>query len=217
MSRVGSESGSQSQRVAVYVDGLNLFYGLKARRWHRYYWLDLRQLAQNLLRPDQQLAIVRYFTARFDPQVDDPDQHVRQDTYLKALETLPDLSIQYGYHLPKNVTCHRCGTARRTYEEKMTDVNIAVALFRDAMLGVFDTAIVVSADSDLIGPLDAVLSSYPDKRILVAFPPSRNSEHLRRHATAAFTLGRKVISDSQFPPQVVNQDGYVIDKPSHWN
>ena len=52
-SRVASEPGSQSQRVAVYVDGLNLFYGLKARRWHRYYWLDLRQLAENLLLPGQ--------------------------------------------------------------------------------------------------------------------------------------------------------------------
>ena len=99
----------------------------------------------------------------------------------------------------------------------MTDVNIAVALFRDAMLGVFDTAIVISADSDLIGPLDAVLSSYPGKRILVAFPPKRKSADLQRHATAAFTLGRKLISDSQLPPQVVNQDGYIIDKPSHWN
>ncbi len=216
-SSIAFEGKSPAQRVAVYVDGLNLYYGLKSRRWRRYYWLDLRRLAERLLRPGQQLAIVRYFTARFEPQADDPDQHVRQDTYLRALETLPDLTIQYGQHLPKNVTCQCCGTTWKTFEEKMTDVNIAVALLRDATQDVFDTAIVISADSDLTGPLDAVLQGYIGKRVVFAFPPNRNSERLRRHATAAFTLGRKLISDNQFPPQVVNPDGYVINKPSYWN
>ena len=97
-------------RVAVYVDGLNLYHGLKSRSWRRYYWLNLRRLAERLLRPDQSLVVVRYFTARFVPRPDDPDQPLRQDTYLKALETLPDLTIQHGYHLPKTGTCRRCGS-----------------------------------------------------------------------------------------------------------
>ena len=29
------------QRVAVYIDGFNLYYGLKSKGWSRYYWLDL--------------------------------------------------------------------------------------------------------------------------------------------------------------------------------
>jgi len=69
----------------------------------------------------------------------------------------------------------------------------------------------------LTGPIDTVLQDYPEKRVVVAFPPNRNSVQLRNHATASFTLGRKLISDSQLPPQVVKSDGYVINKPSHWN
>ena len=220
MSTAGSiafEGELPAQRVAVYVDGLNLYYGLKSRRWRRYYWLDLRRLAERLLRPGQQLAIVRYFTARFEPQADDPDQHIRQDTYLRALETLPDLTIQYGYHLPKVMTCAQCGGVWGTFEEKMTDVNIAVELLGDAQDDVFDTAIIISADSDLTGPISAVRRRYSEKRIVVAFPPNRASKQLRGVAYAAFTLGRKLISDSQLPPQVVNPDGYVINKPSYWN
>ena len=214
---VAAARGLPARRVAVYVDGLNLYYGLKSRRWRRYYWLDLRRLAERLLRPGQQLAMVRYFTARFEPQADDPDQHIRQDTYLRALETLPGLTIQYGYHLPKARTCSQCGDVWGTYEEKMTDVNIAVALLGDAQDDVFDTAIIISADSDLTGPVSAVRRRYPGKRIVVAFPPNRASKQLRGVASTTFTLGRKLISDSQLPPQVVKPDGYVINKPSYWN
>ncbi len=207
----------QTRRVAVYVDGLNLYYGLRSQGWRRYYWLDLRRLAERLLRSDQSLALIRYFTARFRPPVGDPEQYFRQDTYLKALETLPDLTIQYGHHLPKIETCRQCGATWETFEEKMTDVNIAMALLRDAMQNIYDTAIVISADSDLTGPIDTVLQDYPEKRIVVAFPPSRHSERLRRHATATFILGRKVIADSQFPTQVFDANGYPLHKPSRWN
>ena len=99
----------------------------------------------------------------------------------------------------------------------MTDVNIAVALLRDAQADVFDTAIVISADSDLTGPLEAVLQISPEKRVVVAFPPNRASKRLRSVATAAFTLGRKLISDSQFPSSVIDANGYALQKPSRWN
>ena len=211
------ENAPPLHRVAVYVDGLNLYYGLKSRGWRRYYWLDLRRLALRLLRPGQRLVMVRYFTARFHPQTNAPDRHIRQDTYLKALATLPDLTIQYGYHLPKTETCRVCGASWETFEEKMTDVNIAIALFRDAMQDAYDTAIVVSADSDLIGPIDAVLHSFPAKRVVVAFPPRRHSDELRRQATGFVRLGRRVIARSQFPAYITDANGYPIRKPARWN
>ena len=204
-------------RVAVYVDGLNLYYGLKSRGWRRYYWLDLRRLSERLLYPGQSLAIVRYFTAPFHSRADDPKKPLRQDAYLKALATLPDLTIQYGYHLSKTRTCRFCGASWEAFEEKMTDVNIAVALLRDAMQDVFDIAIIISADSDLIGPIDAVLHSNPAKQIVVAFPPNRHSEELQRHHAATIKLGRRTIARSQFPAEVIDANGYPIRKPAHWN
>ena len=204
-------------RVAVYIDGLNLFYGLNYPGWRQYHWLDPRRLAERLLRPGQRLAMVKYFTARFQRRAEYPYRHISQDTYLKALATLPDLTIQYGYHLPKTRTCRNCGGSWETFEEKMTDVNIAIALLRDAMQDAFDTAVVISADSDLIGPIDVVLRSCPAKRIVVAFPPKRHSAELERHATAAFKLGRGVIAGSQFPTPVVDANGYPLHKPARWN
>ena len=206
-----------SRRVAVYVDGLNLYYGLNYPDWRQYHWLDLRRLAERLLRPGQRLAMVRYFTARFQRRAEYPYRHTSQDTYLKALATLPDLTIQYGHHMSKTRTCRNCKASWETFEEKMTDVNIAVALLRDAMQDAFDTAIIISADSDLIGPIDAILHSCSEKRIVVAYPPNLYSKDLKDHATAALRLWRGTIARSQFPAQVSDADGYPLHRPARWN
>ena len=107
--RISNAAGPPPERVAAYVDGLNLYYGLKSAGWRRYYWLDLRQLVEKFLRPNQRLAVVRYFTAAFLPDPYDPQRHIRQDTYLQALATLPDLHIQYGHHLPNRRNGARYG------------------------------------------------------------------------------------------------------------
>jgi hypothetical protein len=43
-------------RVAAYVDGFNLYFGVKEARFKRLYWLDVVALAGSLLKPDQRLV-----------------------------------------------------------------------------------------------------------------------------------------------------------------
>ena len=74
-----------SHRVAVYVDGLNLYYGLNSPGWRQYHWLDLRRLSEHLLLPGQRLAMVKYFTARFQRRDEYPYRHISQDTYLEGI------------------------------------------------------------------------------------------------------------------------------------
>ena len=204
------------QRVAVYIDGFNLYYGLKSKGWRRYYWLDLRRMAENLLRPRQELVMVRYFTTRISPESQDPGKTVRQNTFLEALATLQDLYIHYGKYMPKEQTCLNCRATWQTYEEKMTDVNIAVELLGDAQDDVFDTAIIISGDSDLTGPVTAIRSRYSNKQVIVAFPPDRVSKQLRQVATASFVIGRKKLDDSQLPDRVIRSNGYALNRPPSW-
>jgi len=81
------------ERVIAYVDGFNFYFGLKASRWERYLWLNYQQLSQNLLRRDQRLVFTKYFTTRISLPL---DKRKRQNDYIEALETLPDLKIFYG-------------------------------------------------------------------------------------------------------------------------
>ena len=212
-----SQRKATLQRVIVYVDGFNLYYGLRSKGWRRYYWLDLRRLAENLLRAGQVLVAVRYFTARISPRASSPAKHKRQAIFLEALQTRADLHIYYGHFLAKDRRCQSCGAVWKMYEEKMTDVNIAVELLGDAQDDAFDTAIVISGDSDLTTPVRATRKRYPEKRVIVAFPPDRHSAQLRDAATASFTVGRKIIKDSQFPDEVVKPDGFVLRRPAQWN
>ena len=79
---------STYQRVAAYIDGFNLYYGLRSKGWQRYYWVDMNLLVGKLLRPSQQLEVVRYFTTRVLAVPGDPNKPKRQNMYLEALETL---------------------------------------------------------------------------------------------------------------------------------
>ena len=76
------------QRVMVYVDGFNLYFGLKSKGWKRYYWLDLRRLSENLLQADQALAGVRYFTARISARAGNPDKPKRHRCFADGVGAL---------------------------------------------------------------------------------------------------------------------------------
>jgi hypothetical protein len=54
--------------VIAYIDGFNLYHGLRDKYRRRYLWLDLGHLLQRL-RPNDDVLAVRYFTAlvRDDP------------------------------------------------------------------------------------------------------------------------------------------------------
>ena len=205
-----------TQRIAAYIDGFNLYYSLREKGWRRYYWLDLVRLAENLLRPGQQLMAVRYFTALVFPELNDPDKPLRQNVYLEALATLPALHIHMGYHVTKRLRCPSCGAAWQTHEEKTTDVNIAVELLGDAQDDLFDTAIIISGDGDLASPVRTVRERYPGKQAIVAFPPGRHSNGLRSVATTSFPIGRGVLSKSLLPDHVTRADGFVLKRPPSW-
>ncbi|MBF8283199.1 MAG: hypothetical protein HW378_2114, partial [Anaerolineales bacterium] len=160
------------ERVTAYVDGYNLYYGLREKQWKWFYWLNIQAMVRRLLKPDQTLVTTKYFTTIVkQPE----DKRKRQAVFLEALQTLNDFRIYYGHFLADTVTCRNCGHAYTTYHEKMTDVNMSVELMSDAFQDQFDVALLVSADSDLVGPVRAVRRLFSRKRVVVVFPPSRSS------------------------------------------
>ncbi len=204
-------------RVTVYVDGFNLYFGLRSKGWRKHYWLDLVALSTALLKPDQTLTGTHYFTSRIRANGSNQADRQRQNTYLEALATLPELQMHFGHFLEKPRRCHTCGATWMDYEEKMTDVNIAVRLLTDAFEDRFDVALLVSGDSDLTTPLRTVRAQFPTKRLIVAFPPDRTSFELRNAAHGAFTIGEAKLRQSQLPEQVQRADGFVLARPPHWH
>ena len=136
------------QRLISYVDGFNLYFGIQSKGWCRYYWLDLAGMCRGLLKPGQTLGQCHYFTARIRTDGRSQDAR-RQAIWLGALATRADITCHFGHYLPKQRRCGACGVTWISHEEKMTDVNIATQLLIDAFEDRFDTALIISGDSDL--------------------------------------------------------------------
>lgn len=203
-------------RVISYIDGFNLYFGLKNKGWKRYYWLDLEALSADLLLPGQTLLATHYFTARLRLAGNNQGDKQRQDDYLDALATRNNLNIHYGHYLQKTRQCRQCKATWPDYEEKMTDVNIAVQLIADAFDDNYDTALILSADSDLTTPVKFVRNRFPNKKIVVAQPPGRNSNQLSKVATVAFQISRKKVQNNQLPDTITTVAGIVLQRPATW-
>jgi uncharacterized LabA/DUF88 family protein len=200
-------------RVIAYIDGFNLYFGLRAAGLKRFYWLNVQALARNLLIAEQDLVFTKYFTSRISYPA---DKERRQSAFLEALETLDDCRITYGHFQSNPQRCRECGNKVMIPNEKMTDVNIAVEMLSDAYQDLFDVALLISADSDLSAPILSIKNLFPDKRVIVAFPPQRHSAQLQRLAHASFQVGRASLAKSVFPDRVPKPDGFILQRPPEW-
>jgi uncharacterized LabA/DUF88 family protein len=201
--------------VIAYIDGFNLYHGLHDKYGRRYLWLDLVLLVQRL-RPKDDIVAVRYFTAHV---LDDPAALVRQRTYLDALKAHRGdaIDIVLGRYQSKTRTCRHCGGTWTHYEEKETDVNIAVSLVADTAAGASEIALIVSADSDLCPAIRTARSLGRHRGMIAAFPPRRSSFEIRSLIPRAFTIAAADLRNSLLPETVpdTTTDG-ALKRPGHW-
>jgi len=202
------------EKTIFYVDGFNLYFGIKTSGWNNLKWIDINLLAQNLIKPNQKIVEVNYFTSRVRNA---PDKEKRQITYLEALEHYSRVNIYYGKYQPNIITCYSCGHSYSSPNEKMTDVNIAVKMLIDAFQNKFDTAILISGDSDLVPPVREIKKYFKDKKVIVAFPPKRHNISISNMVNGSFIIGRKKLKDSQLPDEIVKPDGHKLIRPTEWN
>lgn len=209
-------------RTAIYVDGFNLYY--RALKKTPYRWLDLLALSKQLVKPTNQITLIRYFTARVKPNDFKPDQHVRQDAYLKAItEHIPCLTVHEG-HFYRNVVrmplANPSPGEPRTVEvikseEKGSDVNLAVHLVNDACENVFDVALVISNDSDLAEAIR--IARQKGKPVGVANPiadPKKPMNYeLYKAASFIRRIEEKHLKAAQLPPEF---PGIGVTKPASW-
>lgn len=133
-------------RTYVYIDGFNLYYGCLENQ--PYKWLDLETFCRRLL-PKNDVQRIKYYTARIAAPSSGTTtvqarkrqaKAQRQEVYLRALGTLPLVSITYGHYLSHAVSMPLASPSRGgpfnvqviKNEEKGSDVNLATHLVLDA-------------------------------------------------------------------------------------
>ncbi len=202
------------QKVVCYVDGFNLYHGLRSKGWKKRYWLDLWALANRYLLSNQKLTKLMYCTARVKQDV---EGLTRQLAYIDALSVHCErIQVVYGNYLVKKVRCPNCWAKRFQHEEKMTDVNIACHLLRDAMQKKFDVALLISGDSDLVPPIKMIRELFPEKKIITLFPPNRDSKELKKNSNGYKKIAEIDLRQSQLPDKVNIGGGKFIERPVNW-
>ena len=203
-------------KTIVYVDGFNLYYG--AVKGTPYRWLNIARMCELLL-PRDRVHQIKYFTALVDPRPHDPDKRTRQETYLRALATIPNLSMTFGYFLTHEVTMPLAGgkggyaTVVKT-EEKGSDVNIATHLLVDGFKDAYELAVIVSNDSDLVSPIRFVVEEL-GKPVGLLNPQKHPSVELTKYATFVRHIRANVLKKSQFSPTLTDARG-SFSKPASW-
>jgi hypothetical protein len=175
--------------------------------------------------PRNEIQTVKYFTAMVSERATDPGQVARQAIYIRALRTLPNVEIIFGSFMthervrplvsppPNGPRYVRIFDT----EEKGSDANLAAHLVADGYEGKYDIAVVVTNDSDQVGPIQIVRTRLK-KTVGFVNPHEQASPALRR-ATSFVRHVRGhpgLLADSQFPDEVVDARGNVIHKPTVW-
>jgi len=214
-------------RVRVYVDGFNLYYGsLKARPASR--WLDLAALSR-LLRPDDTIDAIRYFTARVKGD-QDATAPGKQKLYLAALGTLPLVTVHFGQFRTHAVAMRlanlapgqtRFAQVLKT-EEKGSDVNLATYLLLDGFDGLFESAVVISDDSDLEAPVKEANRRFGSVHVIsprgpTSTPAGPKAPYQMSHAGSSWTpLDPALLLAAQLPSPLRLPSGRSIHRPPAW-
>jgi len=201
------------QRVIAFVDGFNLYHSLLEKPVYRKYkWLNIRKLIEIYVTP-KELKDVYYFTAL---TMWSPDKVAKHKLFIKALEQT-GVNVVYGEFRKRDRYCPNCKKKYAAFEEKQTDVNIAIHLFRLAIEDRFDTAFIISGDSDLLPSIKAVKKTFPSKQIGVLIPIGRRAEELKTTCDFHIKIREKNLAVSLFDDLLTMADGTTIIKPPSWS
>jgi NYN domain len=214
-------------RVAVYIDGFNLYHG-RLEGHPELKWLDLEALGQRLA-PQDQLVLIRFFTAWVSGK-GDPGSPRRQQIYLRALRSLPLVEVHFGHferREKERTLVHPIpGHPKRQLiwhtEEKGSDVNLATWLVLDGIDGRWDRAIVLTNDSDLEEPIKQANARFGAVHILSPRELTKGrDEHtyvatLAAAASSYKSLNPADLAASQLPDSVRLASGKTVRRPEAW-
>lgn len=100
-------------------------------------------------------------------------------------------------------------------QEKGSDVKLATQLILDAMDGLASTYVVVSSDSDLARPIEAVIERF-GARVAVVYPRNETTKLLEQAGIAfSLYLHPSHAAKSQLP-EIVRAGTRIVRRPSLW-
>jgi uncharacterized LabA/DUF88 family protein len=212
-----------TQKWAMYIDGYNFYYAIKTRpEITPIYlaWCDFGALASEIIRSRGTLTGIKYFTAPVgdlgSPGGEEGGERGRQRLWLRAVHTISDLEVVQGFHT-RDFSAEPF--QRQKYRnEKETDVNIAIALVLDAAKERYDSAILVTQDTDQMPAVRAASAEFA-RHIEVWLPPGKEkgrwSEFDGNRFVSIHSITPDMLERARLPDSIRYYGG-TIQAPKVW-
>ncbi len=116
----------------------------------------------------------------------------------------------------KTIRCRHCGQRFSRYEEKETDVALAVKLMEVLMQDTCDTVVLVTGDTDLAPAVRGAQALFPAKTVAFAFPYKRKNKELKQLSPDSFEISRGQYAKFQLSDPYLLPNGREVSKPPTW-
>jgi uncharacterized LabA/DUF88 family protein len=201
------------KRAGFYFDGFNVYHSVDDRLPAHCKWADYKKLAEQLLADDEHAEVVKLFTAYPEWK---PAKVARHRIFVKAQEYV-GVDVVLGKFKGWDMSCKACGAVWQKHEEKESDVNIAIHIISDVLLGKVDTIYLVTADSDL-GPVAQMVKAVnPNVRIVSVAPVGmRHPRSIRAHADFVLNLTEGIFKNARLPEVITTPSGHTITCPAEY-
>lgn len=211
-------------KLAFLIDGFNVYHSIKAALKDKAIqygkWLDYNALCRSIpfdiagFGNECDVTAIYYFSA-LPNHLAHKGVLTRHRTYIEALKST-GINIVLGNFKKKRNRCRQCGQIYITHEEKETDVNIALYLFKLFMTNSCDAIVIISGDTDLVSAITNAKEIFSNKKIMVGFPFGRKNDYFDKVADFTFDIRAKRYERYQLNDPIILSDGKKLDKPAEW-
>lgn len=214
MDAAGQE-GEAPKRAALYIDGFNLYHSVNDLKESFLKWCNFWRLGEIIIPQKSEILVKAVFCTAYYPH--DHGKRIRHERLVKALDIVGVETI-LGHFSSEPVSCRDCGHTWDKPTEKASDIHLALTIYEDAANDVFDTAYMVTADTDQAATARFVSTRFPEKRLISVSPPGRtHAQHLLSFTHGKVALSKEHIERALFRGFVTGGGKPAVIRPTEYD
>ncbi len=176
------------EKVALFIDGSNFYYGLKSfygddKHLINFNFLELGEL---LAGKNRNLLRIYYYNAPLDYNAN-PEAYTKQQKFFERIKATDKMKLILSRLQKRKIK----GTNKFYYVVKGDDIHIAVDMVKGAYENTFDVAILVSGDGDFVPAVEVVQEK--GKSVENAYFKPSLSWHLKQECDKSIRLDKEIL------------------------
>lgn len=175
------------EKVVLFIDGSNFYYGLKSiygdeKSINKFNFLKLG----NILAGKRSLLRISYYNAPLDYN-SNPEAYAKQQRFFERIKLMDKIKLILSRLQKRKIK----GKNEFYYVVKGDDIHIAVDMVKGAYENTFDTAILVSGDGDFVPAVKVVQEK--GKSVENAYFKPSLSWHLKQECDKSIKLNKELL------------------------